>query len=100
MKSIRLLMVFAGVIISSCQNNTSKKKENIVPDEVMEEIYKEIRTPFKYGVVFAFAFCCHPQGKQAVSVDLVLPIFKLLNGMVFEEFKTGFKPGMEGQISS
>ncbi len=51
----RLLFVFIGFIVFSCQLKTEKKGEKIVPVEVMKEIYSEIQTPFKYGVVFKHA---------------------------------------------
>lgn len=48
----RLILVLLGAAFFSCQLKTDEKKENAVPAEVMEEIYTEIKTPFKYGVVF------------------------------------------------
>ena len=47
-----VLMVLAGLLaFSSCkQTHTVLKKE--VSQETMQDIYEEIKTPFKYGVVF------------------------------------------------
>jgi hypothetical protein len=55
MRTNRMLFVLIGLLISSCQLKTEKKGGNSVPVELMEKIYSEIQTPFKYGVVFKHA---------------------------------------------
>ena len=64
--TIVLLTIVLLTIVISCRNvqsenpdsidrvdtDTPSAKQKTVPPEVMEEIYQEIKTPFKYGVVF------------------------------------------------
>lgn len=50
MKNILLLVAIAAISLVGCnQKNTSLNK--VVPQEEMEKIFNEIKTPYKYGVV-------------------------------------------------
>ena len=51
MKRKVTLMLSLGILISSIVTGQSKR-EKVVPGNVMEKIYNEIKTPFKYGIVF------------------------------------------------
>ena len=50
-KALLLTFILAYVCVS-CQFETSKNPEKTVAPTVMEKIYQEVKTPFKYGVVF------------------------------------------------
>jgi predicted GH43/DUF377 family glycosyl hydrolase len=52
MRMFFLSVVFCGLMTMSCQQKTMP---NQVSAKVMEEVYAEIKTPFKYGVVFRHA---------------------------------------------
>ena len=43
------IILLAAII--SCSSKDSKLKEREITDEVMQEIYNEIKTPYKYGLV-------------------------------------------------
>lgn len=47
---MKSLYVFA-LLLACVSCNNSKTKPAVVPDEVMQEIYEEIKTPYKYGLV-------------------------------------------------
>ena len=61
-KIILLVAVVFGIITLTCcsQKNTTSNK--VVSKEVMEIIYNEVKTPFKYGVVFQ-----HPDSSKMVD---------------------------------
>ena len=40
-----------GIISSACRNQPNTTQYSIVPQDAMEEIYNEVKTPFKYGIV-------------------------------------------------
>ena len=63
MKKIHLLtaVLFGLMLLTSCSQTENKTKE-VVPQEVMEKVYNEIATPFKYGVVFQ-----HPDTTKKVD---------------------------------
>lgn len=44
-------IVFFFFVLSSCQDENNDRNKVVTP-KVMEEIYEEIKTPFKYGIVF------------------------------------------------
>lgn len=44
-----LTAVILTVLLSAC---SASRKSETVPDRVMQRIYKEVSTPFKYGIVF------------------------------------------------
>jgi len=44
-------IVFFLFVLSSCQSE-SNDIQKVVTQKVMEEVYEEIKTPFKYGIVF------------------------------------------------
>ncbi len=53
---MKLLPIFSVLVMliysaSSCTNK-AKPVKKVVPEETMLEVYEEIKTPFKYGVVF------------------------------------------------
>ncbi len=67
MKNIFLLaaVVFGIISLTCCsQRNTSSKK--VVSKEAMERIYNEIKTPFKYGIVFQ-----HPDTTKMIDSPTV-----------------------------
>ena len=51
-----MIILVGGILAYSCngdRNSTRYDKiKKLVPQEVMEQIYHEIKTPFKYGIVF------------------------------------------------
>jgi len=50
-KVLLVAVVFVTVSLACCnQTNTSSNK--MLPQETMEKVYKEVKTPFKYGIVF------------------------------------------------
>lgn len=63
---MRKLVLFIPVALSaitfaSC-NQTKSIQDHAVPQEVMEEVYNEVKTPFKYGVVLQ-----HPDTTKLVD---------------------------------
>lgn len=54
--------IVAGVILSGCSSRTDNTTNKVVAQEVMEEVYQEVKTPFKYGVVFQ-----HPDTSKMVD---------------------------------
>ena len=62
MKKTLLFAVIFGLIIFSCQINTTDKEGEVVSEEIMKKIYNEIKTPYKYGVVFK-----HPDSTKKVD---------------------------------
>lgn len=60
MKKSVFLVVIYGLIIFSCQ--TEKTKEKVVPREIMVDIYEEIKTPYKYGIILK-----HPDTTKLVD---------------------------------
>ncbi len=53
MKSILVCIIAAlGIYLASSCVNKSSTTAKIVSEGTMQEIYEEIQTPFKYGVVF------------------------------------------------
>lgn len=55
-----LLAALLGVWMLSCER--APASDRVVPPEVMEEIYREIQTPYKYGVVYK-----HPDPEKKVD---------------------------------
>lgn len=51
MNKIHITTLAAILLFGACQ--LSEKKPAVVPDEVMNEVYEEIKTPYKYGLVLA-----------------------------------------------
>ena len=54
-KSINLIIVLVLLLLSFCSQSMDKTKSKIVnevPQAIMERIYNEIKTPYKYGIVF------------------------------------------------
>ncbi len=51
-KIFLLVAVVFGIISLTCCNQRNTTSNKVVPQEVMERIYTEIKTPFKYGIVF------------------------------------------------
>lgn len=43
--------IFISLILSTCHFNPAPKENLIVPKNIMQGIYEEIKTPYKYGVV-------------------------------------------------
>ncbi len=63
MKNLVLLVaVVFGIISLTCCNQTNTTLNTMVPQETMEQIYKEVKTQFKYGVVFQ-----HPDTTKMVD---------------------------------
>jgi predicted GH43/DUF377 family glycosyl hydrolase len=62
MKVKGLMLILCGIAFFSCQLKPVKEGMNIVPAEVMEEIFSEVKTPFKYGVVFQ-----HPDSTKMID---------------------------------
>jgi predicted GH43/DUF377 family glycosyl hydrolase len=61
MKNILVLVAVGAIFFLGCsRTNTSLKK--MVPQEEMEKIYNEVKTPFKYGVVFK-----HPDSTKMID---------------------------------
>lgn len=58
MRNILLIPIIGGIIIFSCHRNTMK----IVPQEIMENIYQQIKTPYKYDIVLK-----HPDTTKMVD---------------------------------
>ena len=57
MKNIALIPAILVGMMSFLSGNYSKPKckdppDNIVPQDTMEKIFNEIKTPYKYGIVF------------------------------------------------
>jgi predicted GH43/DUF377 family glycosyl hydrolase len=46
-----VLFLFIGLIAFSCVSKPEKPKKRNITDTVMQEIYNEIKTPYKYGLV-------------------------------------------------
>ncbi len=61
MKNISLLTFLLGVLVCSCHIKPDKIKK-AVPTEVMEQVYAEVKTPFKYGIVFQ-----HPDSTKMID---------------------------------
>ena len=57
-----LCILILGPLCFSCNFQTSQEQENAVPDSVMQNIYQEIKTPFKYGIVFK-----HPDSTKMID---------------------------------
>jgi len=51
-KIFLLVAVVFGIISLTCCNQRNTTSNKVVSQEVMERIYNEIKTPFKYGIVF------------------------------------------------
>ncbi|XOV92554.1 MAG: glycosylase [Bacteroidota bacterium] len=54
-----LLFIWITTLIVQC---TLKKEPKIVPEEVMQSVYEEVKTPFKYGVVLK-----HPDSTKLID---------------------------------
>ena len=63
MKNLALLVagVYGIMALTSC-NQTNARSNKVIPQETMEKIYNEVKTPFKYGVVFK-----HPDSTKMVD---------------------------------
>jgi predicted GH43/DUF377 family glycosyl hydrolase len=47
-----LILLVAGIFMGACSTSTQKKQlPDIVDGEKMQEIYEEVKTPFKYGLI-------------------------------------------------
>ena len=67
MKNLILLVaVVFGIISLTCCNLTNTTSNKVVPQETMEKIYNEVKTPFKYGVVFQ-----HPDTMKMVDSPII-----------------------------
>lgn len=53
------IVIFFGMLVGSCHPRISR---NVVPKNVMEQIHTEIKTPYKYGVVFK-----HPDATKMID---------------------------------
>lgn len=62
MKKILFIAFISGLVMLSCQYKTTNKVGEVVSDEMMKNIYEEIKTPYKYGVVFK-----HPDPTKKVD---------------------------------
>lgn len=62
MKYSIIYMLFYGLTVCSCGTNSTNGELNVVSKEVMEKIHNEIKTPFKYGIVFK-----HPDSTKIVD---------------------------------
>ena len=62
MKSKLLFAIIIGLTVLSCQRRIENEKRKIVPKDVMEYIYREIETPFKFGIVLK-----HPDSNKMVD---------------------------------
>lgn len=62
--SFFICFVLLGLI--SCQGLTGEQLRTAVPDEIMESIYEEIKTPYKYGIVLQ-----HPDTSKMVDSPTV-----------------------------
>ncbi len=51
-----------GIITLTCCNQRNATSNKVVSQEVMEKIYNEVKTPFKYGIVFQ-----HPDSTKKVD---------------------------------
>ena len=60
-KNILVLVAVGAIFFLGC-NRTNTSSKNIVPQEEMEKIYNEVKTPFKYGVVFK-----HPDSTKMID---------------------------------
>lgn len=60
MKNLVVLIVLGTFFLGCNRTNTSSKKR--VPQEKMEKIYNEIKTPFKYGIVLK-----HPDSTKMID---------------------------------
>lgn len=56
---ITVMVSLSGYSQNTVSNPTSSKK---VPQKVMEEVFNEIKTPYKYGVVFK-----HPDSTKLID---------------------------------
>ena len=61
-KSVLVFVTFFILITLSCKNKTTREISQAITPEVMENIYAEIKTPFKYGVVFK-----HPDSTKMID---------------------------------
>lgn len=47
------IIYLTGIVLLAASCQTAEKKPTIVPQEVMNEVYEEVKTPYKYGLVLA-----------------------------------------------
>lgn len=62
MRQVLFIPIIAGIILFSCQIQHKEKPQKDVPPEVMNSVYEEIKTPYKYGVVFK-----HPDSTKMID---------------------------------
>lgn len=55
-------MLLGGLTACSCDSFSQHRNLDVVPNEVMEKIYNEIKTPYKYGIVLR-----HPDSAKMVD---------------------------------
>jgi predicted GH43/DUF377 family glycosyl hydrolase len=67
MKYLVLLIIVVSVSISlTCCNQKNTLSDRVISQETMEEIYNEVKTPFKYGVVLQ-----HPDTTKMIDSPTV-----------------------------
>lgn len=62
MKQKIFLLIILTLTFFSCKHIKTKQKSKVITQEIMENIYKKIKTPFKYGYVFK-----HPDSTKMVD---------------------------------
>lgn len=60
--SLVLIVFYCAILASGCSSRQGRHIAEAVPQQKMEAIYEEIKTPFKYGVVFK-----HPDSTQMLD---------------------------------
>lgn len=61
-KKLLINPLLVGILLFALGCRTANEQASPVSDEVMEEIFQEIKTPFKYGVVFQ-----HPDSTKMID---------------------------------
>ncbi|MCK5775497.1 MAG: hypothetical protein KAH25_04950, partial [Bacteroidales bacterium] len=61
-KALLITVVLLGLMPLTCISQEETTTKEIVSQEVMEKVYNEVKTPFKYGVVFQ-----HPDATKKVD---------------------------------
>lgn len=64
-----VLVIIFILITFSCSHKTKEMKPRVITPEVMENIYNEVKTPFKYGVVFK-----HPDSTKMIDSPTIFRV--------------------------
>lgn len=73
-KFINLILIVIGCFCSSAKRSAGMKSEVVYPDSaLMQEVYEEVKTPYKYGIIL--------RGEEGALVDCpqFAKIAKILN---------------------